>query len=272
MVGTILRVSLALALATAIPVVAMQQVGNADSAAHNAKGTTPQSGTGASSDTSKVAQAVPAKTGSCQMEVPANVTDVSVPPPAPLSTHCKFRQFLKQTYSPYTFVSAGWQAGWAQAAGQWPQYGGGMSGYGKRFGATLADTEARRFIQGFALSSLLHHDPRYFPSGKRNPILRAWYAGTRVLVGRKDDARHTFNYAEFFGVLFTSSLQNTYYPSRYRTFEDTMGRFAGAITSDAIGDLLREFTPDMKRFFNRHAPPKVKTIERKLPIPAEDKP
>src|SRR5882672_9461827 len=33
----------------------------------------------------------------------------------PLSARCKFRLFLKQTYSPYTFASAGFQATWAQA-------------------------------------------------------------------------------------------------------------------------------------------------------------
>jgi hypothetical protein len=49
-----------------------------------------------------------------------------------------------------------------------------------------------------------------------------------------------------------------------------MDRFSGALSSDVIGNLLREFTPDMKRLFRRHAPKKVLRIEEKLPIPAED--
>src|SRR6184192_984725 len=65
----------------------------------------------------------------------------------PLSAHCKFHLFLKSTYSPYTFASAGFQATWAHAMGQWPHYGGGAQGWAKRFGATLANTESRRFIQ-----------------------------------------------------------------------------------------------------------------------------
>jgi hypothetical protein len=59
----------------------------------------------------------------------------------PPSSHCKFHLFVKQTYSPYTLASAGFEATWAQATAQWPQYGGGMAGFGKRFGATLAVTE-----------------------------------------------------------------------------------------------------------------------------------
>jgi hypothetical protein len=147
-----------------------------------------------------------------------------------------------------------------------------MQGWAKRFGATLADTESRRFIQTFALSTILHQDPRYFPSHKRTFIARSWYSTTRVVVTRNDNGDRTFNVSEFLGALATSSLQNAYYPRPDRTFGDTMNRFSGALISDAIGDLQREFTPDMKRLFRKHAPKKILKIEEKLPIPAEDKP
>ena len=51
-----------------------------------------------------------------------------------------------------------------------------------------------------------------------------------------------------------------------------MNRFGGALSSDAISDLLREFAPDMKRLFRKHAPKEIRKIEEKLPIPPEDKP
>lgn len=185
----------------------------------------------------------------------------------PLPVRCKFSLFLKSTYSPYTFASAGFQATEAQATGQWPHYGGGMQGWAKRFGATLANTESRRFIQGFALSTILHQDPRYFPSRKRRLISRMWYSATRVAVTKNDSGDSTFNTSELLGALFASSLQNAYYPRHDRSFGDTMNRFGGALSSDAIGDLLREFTPDMKRLFRKHAPKEIQKIEEKLPIP-----
>src|SRR5258708_5943898 len=191
---------------------------------------------------------------------------------APLSARCKFKLFLRQTYSPYTFASAGFQATEAQATGQWPHYGGGTQGWAKRLGATLANTESRRFVQGFALSTILHQAPRYFPSTKRKFVCRAWYAATRVLITKNDHGDDTFNTSEFLGTLFTSALQNTYYPRHDRTLGETMGRVGGDLSSDAIGDLLREFTPDMKRLVRRHAPKKILNVEEKLPIPAEDKP
>jgi hypothetical protein len=221
-------------------------------------------------------------TSPCRLQVqdafpqpPANATEATATiktlDNTPLSARCKFNLFLEQTHSPYTFVSAGFEATLDQAQGQWPHYGGGMQGWAKRFGATLADTESRRFIQTFALSTILHQDPRYFPSHKRSLISRSWYAATRVVITRKDSGDNTFNTSEFLGTLFTSSLQNSYYPRHDRNVSETMNRFSGALISDAIGDLQREFTPDMKRLFRKHAPQKILKIEEKLLIPAEDK-
>jgi len=225
-------------------------------------------------------------TSSCSLRVretlfqsPASATEARttgslgyIPGYTPLSARCKFKVFLSGTESPYTFVSASFQASLAQASGQWPHYGGGAQGWGKRLGATLADTESRRFIQTFALSTILHQDPRYFASRKRTILARAWYSTTRVVVTKNDKGNNTFNTSEFLGALFTSALENAYYPRHDRTLGATMNRFTGALSSDAIGDLLREFTPDMKRLFRKHAPRKLLKIEEKLPIPAEDKP
>jgi hypothetical protein len=182
----------------------------------------------------------------------------------PLSAHQKFNLFLHRTYSPYTFVSAAAEATWAQIWAQWPEYGGGMQGWGKRFGATLADTESRRFIQTFFLSTVLHQDPRYFHSQKKGFFPRGWYAATRVLVTRDDDGNHTFNSSEFLGTLFIGSLQNAYYPRGERSFGNTMNRFAGALGSDATSNILREFWPDIRRIFRKHEPEKVRQLEEKV--------
>jgi hypothetical protein len=134
---------------------------------------------------------------------------------------------------------------------------------GEAISATLANTESRRFTQTFALSTILHQDPRYFPSPKRTLIARVWYFTTRAAVTKNDNGDNTFNTSEFLGALFTSALQNAYYPKHDRTSGDTMNRFGGALSSDGTGDLLREFTPDMKRLFRKHAPKKILMIEEK---------
>jgi hypothetical protein len=78
-------------------------------------------------------------TSPCRLQVdetsvqpPANTTETTLTSGTldytPLSARCKFNLFLKQTHSPYTFVSAGFQATWNQATDGWPQYGGGTRG------------------------------------------------------------------------------------------------------------------------------------------------
>ncbi|HEX8815654.1 MAG TPA: hypothetical protein VF753_09150 [Terriglobales bacterium] len=196
----------------------------------------------------------------------APTDDQPNPPYQPLSSHCKFELFIRQTYSPYNLASVAFEATWAQAFAQWPQYGGGMEGWGKRLGATYADTESRRFIQGYVLSTVLHQDPRYFYSGKKNVVARGWYAATRVLITRSDRGTSELNTSELFGALAASSLQDAYYPRPYRTFGNTMGRFSGALSSDATTEIIKEFTPDLMRFYHAHAPARLQKLVVKCPI------
>ncbi|MFB3813243.1 MAG: hypothetical protein ACE14L_03955 [Terriglobales bacterium] len=188
----------------------------------------------------------------------------------PLSSRDKFHRWVRHTYSPYTFLSTAVSAGWAQAMGDWPTYGGGMEGYGKRFGATLADTETRGFFKVFLFPTLLHQDPRYFRSESRSVPLRAGHAMTRVIITRRDDGEQTFNSSQLFGTLAAKSLTNAYYPDRDRGFKHTMSGVASAYLSDATANLLREFWPDIRRLFQRHAPEPVKKIEEKIPEPIGD--
>lgn len=187
--------------------------------------------------------------------------------PARLTDRQKFNTFAKRTYSPYTFASGAFSATWAQAFGDWHGYGGGVKGWSKRFGASMADTEGRMFFNSFLLPVIFQQDPRYFPSQKHGLIPRAWYAGTRVLVGRSDDGNRMFNYSEVLGVLFMSSLQNSYYPRSDRGFTDTLNRFIGELGSDATANVLREFSPEIRRIARKVIPKRAQKLEKKLPGP-----
>jgi hypothetical protein len=187
----------------------------------------------------------------------------------PLSTGDKFRLAISNARSLDTFTTFLYEATSDQITGQWYHYGGGMQGWGKRLGATIADTESRRFIQTFLLSSIFHQDPRYFYSTQTNPIARAWYAATRILVTRTDSGGETLNTSELLGALLSTSLQNAYYPSYNRGLNETIGRFTGALTSDATSKLIREFTPDFKRIFHKHEPERIKEFQARLPRPIQ---
>ena len=188
----------------------------------------------------------------------------------PLSSRQKFHIFIQQTYSAYTFANTAFDAGWAQMTDDWPGYGQGAEGYGKRYGALLANHEAGSFFENFLFPTVLRQDPRYFRMGPSHSLFaRAPYAMSRVLITRSDSGHNTFNSSLLLGLLFVDGLTNAYYPRPQRGFGDTMSRFGGGVLSSAETNLLREFMPDMMRIFHKHEPEKLKKLEqleKKMPL------
>jgi hypothetical protein len=189
-------------------------------------------------------------------------------PCTPRQTQCaltpqqKFMLFVHRSYSPLTFAGAGFDTVYTHFTHD--TYGRGIEGFGKRFGANIADGEARSLMQTYLLSSLFHHDPRYHRLGKGNAFYRAAYAASRVAVARTDDGRNAFNWPELIGSFAASGVSNLYYPDRDRGWGHTVGRAITGFGSDATTEILREFAPDIKRWFRRHEPKRVQKIQDKV--------
>ncbi len=83
----------------------------------------------------------------------------------PLSPSQKYRLFLKSVTDPWPFVLTGFVAGIDQANDSFAEYGQGMAGYARRYGASYADYFTGNFFGNAVLPSLLHEDPRYFQKG-----------------------------------------------------------------------------------------------------------
>jgi len=182
--------------------------------------------------------------------------------PCTLSSQQKFQRFLKRTYSPYTFIGAGLDAGYSQLTQE--DYGHGWAGFGKRYGANVADGESRSFFQTFVYASMFRQDPRYCRMGDGDFARRFSYAATRVLFGRSDDGGRKFNYPELLGSATASSLSNLYYPDRDRGLGRTLSRAFGYMLSDAGSNAFKEFWPDIRNMLKRHEPDRVQRFENKI--------
>jgi hypothetical protein len=181
--------------------------------------------------------------------------------PHQLSKREKFNVFVQYTYSPYTFGEAALNASLAQATGSWYSYGGGMEGYGKRYGASLADSESGALFGRFLFPVLLHEDPRYLRSTSANTMPRIGYALSRLLVTHDDSGNKRPNFSLILSVFAVSGMANTYYPREDRGWGDTAVRAGGGFLSAAEMNLLREFWPDIMHKFRKREPRRIQRLE-----------
>jgi len=171
----------------------------------------------------------------------------------PLSRALKFDLAIKSSFDPFSFVAAGLDAGISQAENNFPTYGQGAKGYGKRFGASFVDSFDGTVFGGWLFPVLLKQDPRYFRKGTGRFRSRLFYALIKTTVLCKDDNhRWAFNYSNILGNLAAGSISNLYYPAADRGLGLTFQRALVVTAEGAIGSVFAEFWPDVSsRLFHK---------------------
>jgi len=170
----------------------------------------------------------------------------------PLTPSQKFRLMFSTEKDPATFGFSMLVALIGQAEGSHPAYGGGIGGYGKRFGQNYADTFDGAFWGNAVLPSLWHQDPRYFRMGTGTPMHRILYAlSTNVRAKHDGTGKWEPNYSNLVGNLISGGISNVYLPAEERGVGST---FEGAFVVTAeggIGSMLEEFYPDFIHYLQR---------------------
>jgi hypothetical protein len=95
-------------------------------------------------------------------------------------------------------------------------------------------------------------DSRYFQDGTGSMIRRFGYATSRVVVGRDLEGHRRFNVAEIGGNGIAASLSNLYHPAADRSVSATLTLWATQVMWDAIGNVGKEFWPDIQARLHRH--------------------
>jgi hypothetical protein len=190
-----------------------------------------------------------------------------------LSSVEKFHLFLTSTFSPVSIGIFAAQAGVTQAENEFPAYGQGMQGYGKRFGAALADGTSNGLFRIYVYPTLLKEDPRYFRLGEGNFGHRLVYGLEQSFVCHTDKGGRSFNFSNILGAFTAGAISNLYYPGNTlirtipatstspaipvyendRGINLTLSRAAIALGYGAAGGLLNEFWPDFhEKLFHKH--------------------
>jgi len=169
----------------------------------------------------------------------------------PMLAKQKFQLSVRSIIDPVAFLSVAGVAGVEQYLNVFPAYGGGIEGYGKRYGAALANHVSGTLLGRAVYPSIFHQDPRYFYKGKGSIGSRALYAASAAVIARGDDGRRMPNYSRVLGHFSAAAISNLYYPSSDRGGSLVLFNGLAGIGAEAAGNLIREFV--LKRFTS-HVP------------------
>lgn len=175
--------------------------------------------------------------------------------PAPLTSGEKIkRAFRGAFFSPVPYATAAFNAGLTQLGEDYPPHketDDKLADWGSRTARVFATgTTYRVFGNGF-YPVLFKQDPRYEPSRSRKFGTRLGHAVSRLFVTRDDDWNLEPNYSRFAGAATSSALANVWErstPKHDRIGPDaTLRRFGFSFLSGAIGNIFKEFAPDILR-------------------------
>jgi Carboxypeptidase regulatory-like domain len=135
------------------------------------------------------------------------------PDAAPLTTKLKYRLAWKSSTDPVTVLGTAFLAGLQQAGDQYPEFGQGALGYGKRLGAGYVDVFASTFLSGAVFPSLLKQDPRYYYQGTGSTRSRLLHAVENSVMCKGDNGRKQVNYSNIAGAFGGAALSSKLYPT-----------------------------------------------------------
>jgi hypothetical protein len=135
------------------------------------------------------------------------------PDAPPLTTKLKYKLAWRSSTDPVNIFGTAFFAGLQQAGDEYPEFGQGAQGYGKRYGTAYADVIASTFLSGAFFPSLLKQDPRYFYKGSGSMRSRIWRAVSNSIICKGDNGRWQANYSNIAGSFAGAAISSTYYPT-----------------------------------------------------------
>ena len=159
----------------------------------------------------------------------------------PMQAKQKFQLSARSLIDPVSFLTVAGIAGAEQNRNIFPAYGSGIEGYGKRYGAALANHVTGNLFAKAVYPSMFRQDPRYFYKGTGSGASRAFYAVSCAFLTRSDSGRRVPNYSHILGGFTAAAISNLYYPESDRGASLVLFNGLADIGTDAAANLVREF-------------------------------
>jgi hypothetical protein len=150
---------------------------------------------------------------------------------------------------PITILPSLYSASYEQLFNSDPKYGHGAGAFGEKFGASMLRRASLRVFSDGVFASAFHQDPRYYRIAQGSIFRRSLLSMRQAVIRRGDDGENRFNYSGIAGRAASAALTVTYYPEPSVTAKVVGTTFLYSIATDAGGNLLLEFLPNMIRKF-----------------------
>src|SRR6202789_2483247 len=173
-----------------------------------------------------------------------------------ISAGQKLKIAAKDSFDWPAYITGGLFAGLYQLENSNPSFGQGAAGYFRRLGTASGDQIIGNMMTEGFVPALIHQDPRYFRLGSNGGTKkhRLVYALESIIVARMDTGKKSFNFSEWGGNAIDAAIGNAYYPDN-RSASATGQRLLIDCGTDAFSNVLKEFWPDVKRWYQKHKHP-----------------
>ncbi len=168
----------------------------------------------------------------------------------PIPTKQKFSIAVNDSFDRGTVVLAAAFAGEGQISHATPEFGQGVAGYAQYFSTSYADLVIGNFMTEAIYPTILHQDPRFFRRGTGSGWSRVGYAVAQVFWTHRDRGGSQFNFSEIGGNASAVALSTVFYPGNHEPTV-ALSKFGMQVGVDLLGNLLKEFWPDLDRKFAR---------------------
>jgi len=169
----------------------------------------------------------------------------------PLAAQQRASLFFKGYFgSPVPYSAWLAEAGGALIAGEPDGWGRNWNGYGKRVGTTFVLFTMEEAIHDTG-DAALRLDPRYFRCRCSGVWQRSWHALKMTALAYDRDGQLHLDLPRFAGDYAASMIVTTWYPPHYSPLVQGVQMGHVQVGTDVGVNLLREFSPELKRIFQR---------------------
>jgi hypothetical protein len=138
-----------------------------------------------------------------------------------------------------------------QAANSPHEWGQGVQGFAERFGSAFAGNLSRQTFS-FALESVLHEDPRYFPSEHDSKKERIVNALKQVIICKTDSGKSSFAYGRVVSAFGAGQFANVWQPESTGGVGNGIKRGFISLGGDFAYNMMQEFIPFTRPRSLRH--------------------